>query len=293
MRPLFGKPRQVGIYRAELGESPVWDAARQRLLWLDILRSRLLSTTPESGETQITDIDDRPGAIALTAGGNLVAAIGRHVVALGPDGRAERLQSLPADAPGRFNDGKPDAAGRFWVGTAVADGSPVCSLYRIEAGSAPTAMVPGVRMSNGIGWSPDNRTLYYVDTGTRRLDAFDFDPATGIPANPRTLLELPPGQLPDGLTVDAEGRVWLAVWGGSCVLVLTPTGDVAARLDLPTSRVASCTFGGPEVRTLFVTTAQEGATAEELAADPLAGALFAIETEATGLLPTRASLGPP
>ncbi|MDR3475122.1 MAG: SMP-30/gluconolactonase/LRE family protein [Devosia sp.] len=293
MQALVGKPQQVGTYRAELGESPVWDAARQRLLWLDILQSRLLLTNPGSGETVITDLAGRPGAIALAAGGNLVAATGRDIVALGPEGRAERLQTLPAEASLRLNDGKPDAAGRFWVGTASADGAPVGALYRIESGRAPATVVLGVRMSNGIGWSPDNRTLYYVDTGTRSLDAFDFDLTDGTPTNRRTLLELPPGQLPDGLTVDAGGRIWLAIWGGSCVLVVTPAGEIAARLDLPTSRVASCTFGGPSLRTLFVTTAQEGATAEELAADRFAGALFAVETEAQGLLPNRVSLATP
>lgn len=278
----WAEPVVMGDHRAELGESPLWDAATGRLLWLDILRSQLLSTDPASGATEVVQLARRASAIAFDDEGGLVAAAGREIVGL-DSGRV--LAALLEDALGRFNDGKPDAAGRFWVGTADERGEPSGSLYRFVSPGQLTPMVNGIRMSNGIGWSPDARTIYYVDTGARRLDAFRFDMASGSLEQRRTLMEFPSGQLPDGLTVDADGRIWLAVWGSSSVLAITPAGKVERRIMLPTSRVSSCAFGGAALRTLFITTAREGATSEELAADPLAGALFAFEPGVQGLPP--------
>jgi len=277
-------PVALGNYRAELGESPLWDAAHGRLLWLDILHFRLLSTDPATGATGITELGRRASAIAFEDDGGLVAAAGREIVRLGS---GEVIATLPDTSLGRFNDGKPDADGRFWVGTADPQGEPRGALCRLGPAGGLSPMLDGVRMSNGLGWSPDGRTMYYVDTGTRRLDAFDFDMAGGMLGQRRTMLELPPGHLPDGLTVDADGRVWLAVWGSSLVLAIAPDGRIEREVRLPTLRPSSCTFGGPELRTLFITTAQQGATAEELAADPLAGALFAFEPGVEGLPPER------
>jgi sugar lactone lactonase YvrE len=282
--------RVVGTARAALGESPVWDAGEQRLLWLDILGQQLLRTDPATGATEAVALDRRPGSIALSDGDELLLAAGHELLARRPDGALRRIAQLPAGEPGRCNDGKPDAMGRFWVGTASRNGAPEGALYRVAPGATPLAMVAGVRMSNGLGWSADNRIFYHVDTGARRLDAFDFDLETGALAARRTVLELPAGQLPDGLTVDAEGRIWLAVWGAAAVLVLSPAGAIVATVELPTSRVSSCTFGGADLKMLFVTTAQEGMTEAEIAADPLAGALFAVETDTPGLLPNRVRL---
>jgi len=276
--------------RAALGESPVWDAAAQRLLWLDILGCRLLRTDPLTGSTEAIPLDQRPGSIALAEGDSLLIAAGNEIIVRRGDGATRTVATLPAGEPGRYNDGKPDAAGRFWVGTASATAAPECALYSITPGSAPVAMVDGIRMSNGLGWSPDNRTFYYVDTGSHRLDAFAFDLAAGTLSGRRTLFELPPGHLPDGLAVDAEGRIWLAVWGAAAVLVLSPAGAIVATIELPTPRVSSCAFGGDDLKTLFITTAQEGMTPAEVAADPLAGALFALETDTAGLPPNRVQL---
>lgn len=284
--------RVVGSIRAELGESPVWDAGRQRLLWLDILGETLLCTDPASGETEATALGRRPGSLALTDGEALLIASGQDILIHSTAGEIRSFATLPTPGHARCNDGKPDAAGRFWVGTASPSGTPEAHLYCLAPAAAPRAVLDGIRMSNGLGWSPDNRTFYYVDTGTQQLDAFDFDLAAGRLANRRTLLQLPPAQLPDGLTVDADGRIWLAVWGGTCVLVIAPDGTIESRLELPTARVSSCTFGGPDLRTLFVTTAQEGMSAEEIATDPLAGALFAVETDSAGLPPNRVMLRP-
>lgn len=281
------EPVALGSYRAELGESPLWDLATGRLLWLDILRSRLLSTDPATGATEITKLARRTSVIAFDDEGGLIAAAGREIVSLDS---GEVVAALPEQAAGRFNDGKPDAMGRFWIGTADPQGQPRGALHRLEGRGRLAAAVAGVRMSNGIGWSPDGRTMYYVDTGTRRLDAFDFDMADGSLGGRRTLIEFPAGNLPDGLTVDADGRIWLAVWGSSSIFAIASDGKVERQIVLPTSRVSSCAFGGAKLRTLFITTAQEGATADELAADPLAGALFAIEPGVAGLPPDTVRL---
>jgi sugar lactone lactonase YvrE len=282
--------RVVGATRAELGESPVWDAGTEQLLWLDILGETLLRTDPPSGVSEATAVGQRPGSLALTDGEALLIASGQDILLRGSAGEVRTLATLPTSGSARCNDGKPDAAGRFWVGTASRAAEPEGHLYCCAPGEPPRAVLDGIHMSNGLGWSPDNRCFYYVDTATRRLDAFDFGLATGHLANRRTLLQLPPGQLPDGLTVDSAGRVWLAVWGGACVLVIAPDGRIEARVELPTACVSSCTFGGLDLRTLFITTAQEGMSAEELAADPLAGALFAVETDVAGLPPNRVTL---
>ena len=286
----YDRVRRLGTIRAELGESPVWDAAARKLRWLDILGEKLLATDPRTGETEAVALGRRPGSIALSDGDGLLVASDRELLLSRPDGTGAAIATLPPDRPGRCNDGKPDAAGRFWVGTASPTGAADAHLYRFAAGAAPHPVLDGIAMSNGLGWSPDNRVFYYVDTATRRLDAFAFDLAAGTLSGRRPLLELPRGQLPDGLAVDAAGRIWLAVWGGSCVLVVSPAGEIEAQVELPTPRVSSCAFGGPGLTTLFVTTAQEGMSPAERMADPLAGALFAVETGVPGLPPNRVAL---
>ncbi|RYE10543.1 MAG: SMP-30/gluconolactonase/LRE family protein [Hyphomicrobiales bacterium] len=280
-------PRQIhaeplGPYRAALGEGPLWNARTGRLLWLDILSQRLLETDPNDGASKITAFAERVSAIAHRAGGGLLAAAGSRLCTLGDEGSLQTIVTLPAEAHGNLNDGKADARGRFWCGTASFEAGGHSSLYRFDNGAPPVAVLGGVSMSNGIGWSPDNSRLYYVDSPTRRLDAFAFDLDSGEVRARAPLIELPEGQLPDGLCVDAEGCIWLAVWGGSHVLRITPDGAIDAEIRIPTAAVSSCAFGGSDGRTLFITTAQEGMTAEQLAADPWAGALFAADVGVTG-----------
>lgn len=274
----------VGRIRAGLGEGPVWDGAGERLLWIDIRLSRLYATAVPSGETLTRDLPGAPGCIALTREGPLLVAIGQEIVALPDDGAPVPVARLPEGSAGRFNDGKPDAQGRFWVGTATAEGDPDCALWRFDPGADALAQVPGIAMSNGLGWSPDGRSFYYVDSLTGRLDVFDHDPQSGRLSRRRPLFTLPEGQLPDGLCVDAEGGIWLAVWGGACVLNLSRGGAVLGRVDLPTPLVTSCAFGGPDLGTLFITTADEDA------GDPHAGRLFAARVGKRGASPRRARL---
>lgn len=273
------QPEVIGPHRAGLGEGPLWRAESARLMWIDIRGAALLQTDPGSGQTQVTPLPESPGAVALSDRG-VIWAIGQALVAEGRE-----VARLPPGQPGRFNDGKADAAGRFWVGTANAKWRADCTLWRYDGAFVP--VLPGVTMSNGLGWSPDGRTFYYVDTGTLCLDAFDCAPDGGL-SRRRTLLRLPAGHLPDGLSVDAAGRIWLALWGGGCVLCVTPDGRVDRRLDLPVPLVTSCAFGGDDLRTLFITTAQSDGTP-----GPLEGALFAVDAGAQGLPPARVSLPAP
>lgn len=280
-------PRILGPYRAELGESPVWDAAAGQLVWLDILNHRRLSTDPMTGETTETALPRRVNCIAQTREGGWIAAGGLGIFDMAEDGQLRPRSALPEGTTGMFNDGKCDTAGRFWVGTATGTGACHCALYSVSGKEKPREIVPGIAMSNGIGWSPDNRTIYFADSAERRVYSAEFDPELGQLRGQQVFFETPEGEVPDGLSVDEEGNVWLAVWGGSVVLCLSPKGDVRRWIDLPTPRVSSCAFGGPNRTTLFITTAAEGASEDERTADRAMGALFAVEPGVRGIVPEK------
>ncbi len=256
MTGCLGTAVQVGTHRAALGECPVWDGAAGRVHWIDGPGARVLTTDPASGATRGVSLPDRPGAIVPLAGGGLACAAGRRVFRLTPGGAGAEIAVLP---PGetRLNDAKCDARGRLWIGTAVPDKRPVCALYRID-GAGPAMMLDGVRMSNGLGWSVDDTVLYHVDTGTGVLTAWEYDLDRGTLGSGRVLHRHDPPLLPDGLCVDAAGHVWLAVWGGACVLRLAPDGTPAGHVRVPAGFVTSCAFGGADMRTLFITTAEGG-----------------------------------
>lgn len=274
----------VGSLWAGLGEGPVWDDAAGLLRWIDIRLCRLYATDLATGETIFRDLPGSPGCAALTDDGAILLAIGQGLLVMSANGDLRSVAALPPGMPGRFNDGKPDAAGRFWVGTSTAEGHFDCALWCHDSGAGFSQRLPGISMSNGIGWSPDRRRMYYVDSVTQRLDAFAHDPETGAISDRRAICSLPGDQLPDGLCVDAEGGIWLAVWGGACVLHLSPEGRELGRVTLPTPLVTSCAFGGPAYRTLFITTASEDED------DPYAGRLFAADVGVAGMAPDRVRL---
>ena len=178
-----------------------------------------------------------------------------------------------------MNDGACDPQGRFWAGTMAYDESPGAgALYRLELDGSCTTVLTGLTIANGIGWSPDARTMYLNDSGTGRVETFSFDGASGAISDRRTLVESDrPGVVPDGLTVDAEGGIWVAWWGGGAVNRYAPDGTLVASIELPVERPTSCAFGGPEVATLFVTTARDGLDEAALMRQPDAGRVFSIE----------------
>jgi sugar lactone lactonase YvrE len=279
---------------ARVGEGPVWDAALRRLVWVDILNGLVHLYDPVTGDNETAEVGKAVGAAVPRASGRLVLALEDGFAAFDPvSEELTPLVPVEADQPGlRMNDGKCDRAGRFWAGSMEWDGEhPAGSLYRLDPDRTVTRMVEGVRISNGLGWSPDEQLMYYIDSPTYRLDVFDFDLERGAIANRRTLVEVPRAWgMPDGMTVDAEGFLWVAFWGGWSVRRLAPDGTLAATLRLPVSQVSSCTFGGPDGSDLYITSATDGLTAEQLRAEPHAGALFRARPGVTGG-PTHAFAG--
>lgn len=267
---VIGTATRVGPHRAILGECPVWDEGSVH--WIDCVGAQILTTDVTDGSTTALALPERPGSIVPVSGGGLACAAGHEVFHLGREEPGTCIAALKPGSPGRFNDGKCDARGRLWVGTAFPSKEPICALYRVEAGTADP-VVSGVGMSNGIGWSPDGATMYYVDTGTGRLDAFRFDAAAGAVDEGRTLRSFNPPLLPDGLAVDVEGGIWLAIWSGACVVRLRPSGDIDGTVRVPAGFVTSCAFGGEGNATLFITTARGGAEP-----DDQGGALFHFAT---------------
>ncbi|MFF8378316.1 SMP-30/gluconolactonase/LRE family protein [Streptomyces sp. NPDC015661] len=278
-----------------LTEGPVWDTRRQELLWVDIpeglVHRAALSPgeePPELAHLGTLRFDRAVGAALPCASGALLAAAGTSFLHLA-DGRpvAEAVElaapALPDDGiPRRMNDAAVDPAGRLLAGTMAYDESPGAgALYRLDRDGLVT-LVDSVTISNGLGWSPDGTRLYYADSPTGRVDVFAYDPETGTPSDRRPFAVLDRG-VPDGLAVDSEGRVWVAVWGGGEVLAFAPDGSLHARVEVPASHVTSCAFAGPGLDVLVITTASVGLDEARLRAEPDAGRLFVCRPGATGL----------
>ena len=276
---------------ARLGEGPLWSAAEGALYWVDIEQPRVFRYHVSTGAREVFDMPEEIGCLGLVEGGGLVAALRSGFVFLDLEqGRVEPIADPEEDRPGnRFNDGKCDPGGRFWAGTMDASArEPSGCLYRLERDLSVARVDEGYVITNGPAWSSDGRTMYHNDTLERRILAFDCDPRSGELANKRTFAEIPEGEgWPDGLTVDAEGGVWCALWDGWRVTRFTPDGRVDRSIELPASRVTSCTFGGDDLATLFVTTASLDLDAVQRAAQPTAGGLFATRVGVRGL-PTPA-----
>jgi sugar lactone lactonase YvrE len=267
-----------------LSEGPRWHHDREELLWVDILERRLHRGTiaPDGSLDEVTTvvIDRHLGAVAPVVDGGYLLAAGTGFLFLDEDGEVIELAQPEAGRPDvRMNDGACDAQGRFWAGTMAYDESPGAgALYRLELDGSCTTVLEGLTIANGIGWSPDGETMYLNDSGTGCVEAFGFDGASGAIAARRTLVRSNrPGVVPDGLTVDAEGGIWVALWDGGAVNRYAPDGSLLTTLELPVARPTSCAFGGPDLETLFVTTARVGLEEDALAAQPHSGRLFAVE----------------
>jgi sugar lactone lactonase YvrE len=279
-----------------LGEGLLWDGGADRLRWVDIER-RLLRSRGADGSERHTRLAQRPTALVPRAGGGLLVALEGGIAELdAPDAldAAPRMRvALEPDEPAtRVNDAKCGPDGRLFTGTLHEQGAErACALYRIDHEFGVTRAVDDVTLSNGLGWSPDGATLYYVDTMTHGVDAFDYDVRDGTLRDRRRLVDVAPADgLPDGMTIDADGCLWVALWGGGAVRRYTPSGELAQIVALPASQITNCCFGGPELRDLYITSARTGLTAERLAAEPHAGALFRVRPGAAGL--PAAAFGP-
>jgi sugar lactone lactonase YvrE len=266
-----------------LSEGPRWHQERQELLWVDILGQKLHRATL-TGEgaldrVETISIDRHIGAVAPAVGGGYVLAAGPGFLFIDDTGSIRELAQPEANRPEvRMNDGACDSRGRFWAGTMAYDESPgFGTLYRLELDGSCTTVLTGLTISNGIGWSPDDSTMYLSDSGTGRVYAFRFDGATGAISDRRTLVHIDERDLvPDGLTVDEKGGIWVAVWNGAALHRYAPDGTLLDVLNLPVQRPTSCTFGGPNRDTLFVTSARADLDDVALAGQPDAGRVFAI-----------------
>jgi sugar lactone lactonase YvrE len=268
----------------ELGEGPVWDAAREELVWVDIDRG-LVHRRSRGRADDTVDVGQPVGCAVPRAGGGLALALRDGFGLLDACGGAARLVA-PVEhgrRDTRMNDGACDSRGRFWAGTmSLAGDTRTAALYRLDPDLSVTRALPGISVSNGIGWSPDESTLVHVDSPRRRMDLYDFDPDRGTVAGRRAVIPVDAALgTPDGLAVDAEGGIWVALWGGGAVLRYSPDGGVDQRIEIPATNVTSCCFGDADLGTLYVTTAARGAAHE-----PLAGALFACRPGITGLRAT-------
>ena len=266
-----------------LSEGPRWDAEREELLWVDIIGSRLhrarVGTERLLHEVDSLQFDRFVGAAAPVAGGGYVLAAATGFLLVASSGDVHELAQPEAGRSDvRMNDGACDPQGRFWAGTMAFDESPGAGvLYRLELDGRCTPVLEGLTISNGIGWSPDGAEMYLSDSGTRTIDRFDFAADTGDISGRRTIVAIPPGIAPDGLTVDVRGNIWVALYDGGALRCYSPNGSLLATLPMPVDRPTSCAFGGPDWGTLFVTTAREGLDAAALARQPDAGRVFRID----------------
>jgi sugar lactone lactonase YvrE len=273
--------------RAELAEGPVWDADWGELVWVDIPGHAVQFFDPASGEDRSIDVGRPVGAAAFRASGGMVLALSDGFGFLDErTGEVEVVASVgEADPRARMNDGKCDPAGRFWAGTLTEPPKEGASaLYRLDPDLRVTKVLAGVTISNGLGWSPDRGLMYYADSPTGGVDVLKYDESTGGVENRRRLITIPPELgVPDGLTVDAEGFLWIAVYGGSCVHRYSPDGELNAVVELPVSQATNCAFGGPDLAELYVTTGSEDFDPRKRAAEPHAGGIFRCRPGARGL----------
>lgn len=286
---------------AILGESPVWSPDAGVLWWLDIKAPALHRHNPATGTDDSWPLPQETGSIVLRKGGGLVGALrgGFAFLDVGAPGemvRPDWIGDPEPDRPlNRLNDGRADRRGRFWAGSmhdpdgppeTYFEREPVGAFHRLDADGSMHRMIDGILVSNGLCWSPDGKTMYAANSPTRIMRAWDYDPMTGDIDNERVFATFPEEDgrgTPDGAIVDAEGGVWVAEFRAGRVTRLTPEGDVERMIALPASRVTCPMFGGPDFKTLYVTTAKIMLSPEELTREPLAGALFALDAGVAGL----------
>lgn len=269
---------------AILGEGPGWDPVTARLIWLDILGSRVHWFDPATGRDTVMATEQHIGAAKPRADGGIVANLRDGVGLYDADGAFRWLHLEPV--PGRrANDATVDAAGTLWAGTMRYDEAPGGgTLARFLPDGTVVPVLDDVAVSNGTDWSPDGTLMYYVDSPTRRVDVFDADPGTGEIRKRRPFARIEDGAgFPDGLTVDAEGCVWVALWEGGAVRRYTPDGKLDRVVAVPAARTTACAFGGPRLTDLYITTATVGLDARTLAGQPLAGSLLVLPDAGQGM----------
>jgi D-xylonolactonase len=280
-------PQCIWNAHAALGEGPVWSVREQALYWVDILNHRLHRYGPQQKQTS-WQFDQEISAVAERADRAGLIVTLRHGFAFFDPAteKLERLVQPEAHLPGnRFNDGKCDRHGYFWAGTMdFGCRQPTGSLYRLAPDMSVAKMDSGYPVTNGPAWSLDRKTMYHNDSENGRVYAFDVDPESGDISNKRLFLQFTSEDgSPDGMTTDAEGGLWIAHWGAGKLTRRDSDGKVLQTVQLPCSQITSCAFGGPNLTTLYITTAATGLSEEQLEREPLAGGLFAVEMKFSGV----------
>ena len=274
--------------QSELGEGSIWNYKTGELIWVDIKGEILNFYNPKTRSNKEMFTGQMIGTVVPTESGTVLVALQNGIYSFNPESGAKKLIVDPeADKPdNRFNDGKCDPAGRFWAGTMSLVGAKNAgALYRLDADSTIHKMIDGVGTSNGIVWSADKTKMYYIDTPTRKVMGYDYDNETGDISNPVVAVEIPEGiGYPDGMTIDEDDNLWVALWGGSAVACFNPeSGEMLRKIEVPAKNVTSCAFGDEDLGTLYITTARESTSEEDLERFPNAGGVFKIRPGVKGV----------
>lgn len=265
--------------KASLGEGPVWDWKKQLLFWVDIEGCKLHSYNPSNGENQHWPFDEMIGAAVPTTSGNMLLAVESGLASF--DLEQEKLTWHYVlennDSSIRYNDGKVDPNGNFWIGSMHKNFYPKTgTLYQVTPDFQTSIQIPKTTISNGMAWTSDRKKFYFIDSPTHQICSFDFDITTGQISNKKVAFKIPEGfGSPDGMCIDAEDMLWIANWGGGCVRRWNPhTGQVLEEINVPAPHATSCCFGGEDLKTLYITTARSGLDDVQLEKFPLSGGLF-------------------
>ncbi|WP_321997969.1 SMP-30/gluconolactonase/LRE family protein [Draconibacterium orientale] len=265
--------------QSTLGEGSIWNYKTGELMWVDIKKEILNVYNPATGYNKEMFTGQMIGTVVPTESGNALVALQNGIYHFNLETGAKKLLVDPeADLPdNRFNDGKCDPSGRFWAGTICTKGDrEVAALYRFDPDTTIHKMVDKVSISNGIVWSADKTKMYYIDTPTQKVMAYDYDDATGEISNPEVAVNVPLELgSPDGMTIDENDNLWVALWGGSAVGCWNPaTGELIDKIEVPVKNITSCAFGDEDMGTLYITSAREATSKEELEKWPHAGGVF-------------------
>jgi len=273
-------PELMADYRCETGEGPLWHPMERQVYWSDIPRGRIFRLNPFSRRHEQIYEGRIVGGYTIQSDGSLLLFMDRGSVAVWRDGKLEYLvNEMEGETDNRFNDVAADPAGRVFCGTMPTD-TRSATLYRMDTDGSVTTVLEGVGLSNGIGFSPDQKQMYYTDSLARKIYIFDYDIDSGDITNQRVFVETPDdGSIPDGMTVDAEGYVWGARWDGSSLYRYNPDGEQVVQIQFPAKKVSSVIFGGVDLTDMYVTTAGGGNKAEE---GPGAGGLFRVNVGIQG-----------
>ena len=277
---------------AALGEGAFWNHTTNQLYWIDITSNLLHIYNPDTQENQTLEMPSNIGTVVPTDKPDLaIVALqdGVYIVHT-KNGKIDLLSDVERNLPNnRFNDGKCDPSGRFWVGSMSYSQEPyLANLYMIDNKRIAVKKLDSITISNGIVWTKDKKTMYYIDTPTAAIKAFDFDNATGVISKERIAVSIPDSLgFPDGMAIDENDHLWVGMWNGNAVLNFDPiSGNLISKVHVPAHNVTSCAFGGKNLDILYITTSSLDMTDEEQAKFPMAGSIFKVKTKSKGVKST-------